>query len=626
MSTSSTSARLLYLSAPSFFFPFQGRMMNVIQLAKQQAALEADSSKRLAHSSVSRGARGPQLEDGEVVWYGDQVDPRETKPCILANGDKRPMTKVEQKLFSHTPYERGATEYRYEGQVRRLRPSKDPTDPRAVHREGQGIMRYPTGEMYEGSWKANKRHGEGFMSTPIGYRYTGEWKDDDLEGKGYETLPCKSAIDGTFANGVPEGLGVLLYVPNLNTTYRYEGEFKLGHRHGKGTIFYENGDTFVGMFDNGRRHGKGITTREVNGKMQQYVTEWDQGVLTSGPECVEKAKRVAKPKPTMTVNTEGNLVPADLTKWKVKDECTDLPLEHFLRIKLGFEKLDHNKSGSLSTAELTAIWGSGSQAMLLKLDTDGNGTIELDEIFGGWYPNVPPHNIARFMLQDINPKVLLRLRGYLCGVVDENDCGYMQVVGVKNFEAEDDPPLTAKHLENADYKIGFEKFTVAMYESAKQLCDPPHFFEVLCTWYPNISRQTMERYEKRNLTPAEISEIKEAFFELSGNEMEVQVSDFESAQELYQSGEAADSKDKIAQRALPGFFHEQPVWQVGAIRLSVALLKEVDKFDSKIGGSISLPQLLRFCYPNVRCRRMQEILQGKRKGTQPCPCEICGIA
>ena len=604
--------------------------MNVIQLAKNQAAIEANSSTR-AHASAHRGARGPILEEGELVWYGDHVDVKETKPCILANGDKRPMTKQEAKLFARTPYERGVTEYRYEGTLRRLRPAEDAQDPRAAHREGQGVMRYPTGEMFEGQWKANKRHGEGFMSTPLGYRYTGEWKDDDLDGKGYETLPCKSAFDCNFVDGVPEGTGVLLYVPHINNAYRYEGEFKLGHRHGKGTIFYENGDTYVGTWDNGRRHGKGITTRDVNGKQQQYITEWDQGELVYGPEAVEKAKRQSKPKSQLKVREFGNLVPADLTKWKVKEDVTDLPLDHFLRIKLGFEKLDTSRGGSLSTGELQAIWGDGSQAMLQKLDADNNGTVELDEIFAAWYPNVPPHNVSRFLQQDINPKVLLRLRGYLCGVVDVHDCGYFQVVGIKpaNYEQEEDRALTMKHIENANYKIGMEKFTVAMYEAARQLCDPPHFFELLSTWYQNIPRVTLERYELRTIPPADLEAIKKAFFALSSNEMTVQISDFEDAQTAFQEGK--EPSGPIESGALPGFFHEQPIWQVGPIRLSVQLLRDIDKFDQKSGGagSVSLLQLLRYCYPNVRCKRTQELLLGnqkKNRGTSHCSCEICAIA
>ena len=75
-----------------------------------------------------------------------------------------------------------------------------------------------------------------------------------------------------------------------------------------------------------------------------------------------------------------------------------------------------------------------------------------------------------------------------------------------------------------------------------------------------------------------------------------------------------------------GFFKGQPFWNLGSIRLTVQLLNDVDKFDKKLVGAVNLQQLLRYCFPNVRCKRTQEMLLGKRKvGVAPCTCQICSV-
>ena len=65
---------------------------------------------------------------------------------------------------------------------------------------------------------------------------------------------------------------------------------------------------------------------------------------------------------------------------------------------------------------------------------------------------------------------------------------------------------------------------------------------------------------------------------------------------------------------IPGFFKDQPFWSVGSrIFISVALLKDADRFDSKLSGRIEFSQLMHYCFPNVRCRRLQDVLDGGKK-------------
>lgn len=675
--------------------------MNVIRRAQAQAAHANDANRR--HVQEEEHQRST-LEEGELLWVGEYKN-RDVRSYKLTKGDKTLMTDKEQKLFVRTPYERGFAEHIYEGQLKPAeRRRADPRDPRSATREGQGILWYPNGSMFEGGWRNDLRHGYGYMSCTTGFKYSGDWQYDNPEGKGYDSIPNGTTYDGSFSNGSPSGSGVLIY-DVARPNYRYEGEFLGGFRHGKGVIFYENGETFAGTFDMGKRHGRGITSTSSYGRETQYEMEWDQDVLVKGPTCIQNTKRVKKPKPQIPFRTQGHLVAADLTKWSVKDDVTELTIDHFMRIKLGFEGLDVHGTGSLSTSELVSIWGSGSTAMLEKLDADGNGTVELDEIFAAWYPNVPAHNILRFMQQNINPRVLLRLRGMLNGVKDELDCGYLQVCGVQDAAQSDtDPALHLRQLEARDYKIGGEKFTAANYSAAKQLFDPPHLLEILEVWYPNILESTLTRYEQTSIDPNELHLIKRDFFRLSKDSLQLSIDAFEEAQEAFQariakqheenemrrieavnaaammgnallaglSGApptakrleaATGNKDKskddddettsisgstVAPTAInkeggghgnaieremeEGFFKGFPEWRIGnSIRLTVALLKDIDKFEARSHGAVSIQQLLRYCYPNARCKRMQEILSTRKKGGMPpaagapCTCPICTV-
>ena len=63
-------------------------------------------------------------------------------------------------------------------------------------REGKGILVWPDGSRYDGSWKDDKANGYGRLIHADGDVYTGEWKDDMAEGFGkYEHY------DGTIYEG-----------------------------------------------------------------------------------------------------------------------------------------------------------------------------------------------------------------------------------------------------------------------------------------------------------------------------------------------------------------------------------------------------------------------------------------
>ncbi|XP_052414804.1 alsin-like isoform X1 [Carassius gibelio] len=89
---------------------------------------------------------------------------------------------------------------------------------------------------YEGRWVSGKPHGQGVVKWPDGRMYT-----------------------GTFKNGLEDGFGEYI-VPNknLNSCDHYQGQWKDGKMHGFGTLRYASGEIYEGSFLDNMRHGHGM--------------------------------------------------------------------------------------------------------------------------------------------------------------------------------------------------------------------------------------------------------------------------------------------------------------------------------------------------------------------------------
>ncbi|XP_043097175.1 alsin isoform X2 [Puntigrus tetrazona] len=89
---------------------------------------------------------------------------------------------------------------------------------------------------YEGRWVSGKPHGRGVVKWPDGRMYT-----------------------GTFKNGLEDGFGDYV-VPNknLNSCDHYQGQWKDGKMHGFGTFRYASGEIYEGSFQDNMRHGHGM--------------------------------------------------------------------------------------------------------------------------------------------------------------------------------------------------------------------------------------------------------------------------------------------------------------------------------------------------------------------------------
>ncbi|XP_069762241.1 radial spoke head 10 homolog B isoform X3 [Narcine bancroftii] len=165
-------------------------------------------------------------------------------------------------------------------------------------REGWGMRRYMSGNIYEGQWKNCTRHGEGTMSwISTNEEYTGQWENGIQHGFGIHTwflkrvlstqYPLRNQYIGQFVKGVRQGHGKFFYANGA----MYSGEWMANKKHGLGTFIFKNGRTFEGEFLEDRMAEfpnfsiDGMNTPDLSAVRTQSPLEAgsDQG---SGPKSV----------------------------------------------------------------------------------------------------------------------------------------------------------------------------------------------------------------------------------------------------------------------------------------------------------------------------------------------------
>jgi hypothetical protein len=109
------------------------------------------------------------------------------------------------------------------------------------------LCRNSSGNVYEGEWRDDQRHGQGTMTwRSQGETYTGEWHNGVQHGVGEHTWLAKRFAATVFVQH-----------------NRYVGDFSYGKRHGKGTMHYATGATYVGGWVNDKKHGAAVYTSDT---------------------------------------------------------------------------------------------------------------------------------------------------------------------------------------------------------------------------------------------------------------------------------------------------------------------------------------------------------------------------
>ncbi|XP_048465587.1 LOW QUALITY PROTEIN: radial spoke head 10 homolog B [Rhincodon typus] len=149
---------------------------------------------------------------------------------------------------------------------------------------GHGTYTWPDGSTYVGEVVNGIRHGKGiFTSTDQLISYTGDWHQAKRHGKGtvYFNQGGSSWYQGDWINNVREGWGTRRY----KSGNVYEGEWKGFQRHGEGTMSWiSTNEEYTGQWQNGLQHGFGTHTwflKRVPGSQypqrNQYVGEFVMG-------------------------------------------------------------------------------------------------------------------------------------------------------------------------------------------------------------------------------------------------------------------------------------------------------------------------------------------------------------
>ena len=95
---------------------------------------------------------------------------------------------------------------------------------------------------------------DSYCVSKIDVEYEGDWKDGKRHGKGTATLSDGRKYEGGWKDDNPHGKGIQFGPDN---TRIYEGDWKDGKYHGKGTATLSNGSKYEGDWKDGKRHGKG---------------------------------------------------------------------------------------------------------------------------------------------------------------------------------------------------------------------------------------------------------------------------------------------------------------------------------------------------------------------------------
>ncbi|XP_018592023.1 MORN repeat-containing protein 1-like [Scleropages formosus] len=114
---------------------------------------------------------------------------------------------------------------------------------------------------YSGGVRNLLRDGFGVYVYPNSFfRYEGQWRMGKKHGRGKFIMKDGSFYEGDFVDGEIEGNGVRYWA---RTGDSYSGQFHCGELHGFGVMEYGSGHRYEGQFSYGLREGHGVLSDKV---------------------------------------------------------------------------------------------------------------------------------------------------------------------------------------------------------------------------------------------------------------------------------------------------------------------------------------------------------------------------
>jgi len=140
-------------------------------------------------------------------------------------------------------------------------------------RHGFGTLTLSDGTKYESAWKSDERHGEGREVCPDGTTFTGSYVKGMRHGHGVMTWPEGSKYSGEFERGRANGEGELLRTDGSV----YRGQFSEDCMSGNGRMQWRDGVEYNGEFTGNRREGFG-RMHWTSGRWKSYEGYWKDGL------------------------------------------------------------------------------------------------------------------------------------------------------------------------------------------------------------------------------------------------------------------------------------------------------------------------------------------------------------
>ncbi len=118
-------------------------------------------------------------------------------------------------------------------------------------KQGEFIIKFESGHLYEGNYQNNKMHGYGKMTWVSGQTYDtyqGNWEKGIRRGYGKYTFESGNVYEGNFENNTQHGYGKFTWADG----HVYEGNWENGVQHGYGKMTWASGQTYQGEWRNGK--------------------------------------------------------------------------------------------------------------------------------------------------------------------------------------------------------------------------------------------------------------------------------------------------------------------------------------------------------------------------------------
>lgn len=122
-------------------------------------------------------------------------------------------------------------------------------------KSGEGLQKWEDGTYYLGEFENDQKNGMGNMFYVNGNLYKGSYLRNKMDGVGYYTWADGKYYYGGYKNDLKDGFGIY-----FNGRGKFEGFFKEGKMHGKGSYFEKkNNATINGFWEEGKK----LTTDEA---------------------------------------------------------------------------------------------------------------------------------------------------------------------------------------------------------------------------------------------------------------------------------------------------------------------------------------------------------------------------